>query len=169
MERCQIAERNAAGLRLIFLHYLVQHFEIGHFGHVDGFIIGVSRGSRRDERFPARQPAGCVAVSCMSASPGCGVEIARPLRKLRCGCCATMLRDVSPFSARPLRFPKQVVLRVVLTDVQQHCCCHCPAIAGTLRGHDARNFAGFLAGCFAPIARPSRGTPRNHRRDFGEP
>jgi hypothetical protein len=27
---------------------------------------------------------------------------------------------------------------------------------------------GFLAGCFAPIARPARGTPRNFRRAIGE-
>ena len=40
---------------------------------------------------------------------------------------------------------RQVVLRVVLTDARRHCCCHCPAIAGTLRGYDARHFAGFLA------------------------
>ena len=32
MERCQIAERNTAGMRLIFLHCLVQRFEIGRFG-----------------------------------------------------------------------------------------------------------------------------------------
>jgi hypothetical protein len=35
-------------------------------------------------------------------------------------------------------------LRVVLTDVRRHCRCHCPAIAGKLRGHDARYFAGCL-------------------------
>jgi hypothetical protein len=42
-------------------------------------------------------------------------------------------------------------------------------LAGKLRGHDARHFAGFLAGWFAPIARPSRGTPRSFQRAIGEP
>jgi len=86
------------------------------------------------------------------ARPSCGLS-----RKFPGGHCAS------------LSGARQVVLRVVWTDVRRHCRCHCPAIAGTLSGHDVRHFAGFLAGCFAPISRPSRGTPRSFRRDMSEP
>jgi hypothetical protein len=40
---------------------------------------------------------------------------------------------------------------------------------GTARKHCARNVAGRLAGRFAVIGWPSRGTPPVHRRDLGEP
>jgi hypothetical protein len=52
----------------------------------------------------------------------------------------------------------------------------CPATSPVpLTGHcreaaraGARDFAGCLAGCFADIARPSRGTPCNYQRAIGE-
>jgi len=62
----------------------------------------------------------------------------------------------------------QVVLRVVLTDVRRHCCCHCPAIAGTLRGHDANISPAILPDVSRPSREPSRGTPRSFRRAIGE-
>ena len=96
------------------------------------------------------------SLACFGGTLLCG-QVASCLASFRRGHCA------AKSGAR------QVVLRAVLTDIRRHCRCHCPAIAGTLRGHDARNFAGFLAGCFAPIARPSRGTPRSFRRAIGEP
>ena len=64
---------------------------------------------------------------------------------------------------------RQVVLRVVLTYIRRHCVCQCPAITRKLRGNAAGHVAGNLARHYAVIALLSRGTPRGHRRAFGEP
>src|ERR1022692_1822825 len=77
---------------------------------------------------------GEIPTSCLR-------DVARLLRGQVTSCLASFRRGhcASKSGAR------QVALRVVLTDVRRHCCCECPAIAGTLRGYDVRHFTGFLA------------------------
>ena len=156
MEWFQIVERDAMRIRPEFLNRFAQRFQIGRWCDwcVHNFWMswlkaddGISMSRLRDVALADARTA------------------ARLLRGQIASCLASFRRGhgASKSGAR------QVVLRAVLTDVRRHCCCHCPAIAGTLRGHDARYFAGCLAGCFAAIARPSRGTPRNFRRAIGEP
>jgi len=82
-----------------------------------------------------------LARCCLRRGAGCGTAVARTYCELS-----------RKFPARPKSGARQVSLRVVLSDIRRHCLCHCPAIAGMLRRHDARYFAGFFAGHFAAIA-----------------
>jgi hypothetical protein len=50
---------------------------------------------------------------------------------------------------------RQVVLRVVLTDVRRHCRCQCPAITGKLRGCCAAKLRVVSQVSSADMARPS--------------
>jgi hypothetical protein len=153
MDWFQTVERDATRIRPEFLNRLAERFKIGRwYGWcVHNFWMSWLKA---DDGIPTSRLRDVALAVARTAARLLRGHIASCLASFRRGHCA------SKSGAR------QVVLRVVLTDVRRHCRCHCPAIAGTLRGYDARYFAGFLAGCFAPIARPSRGTPRKFSASF---
>ncbi len=76
--------------------------------------------------------------------PDVALAIVRTVARLLRDQVASRLASVRRGHGAAKSGARQVVLRVVLTDVRRHCRCHCPAIAGKLRGHDARYFAGCL-------------------------
>jgi hypothetical protein len=125
-------------------------------------------------RYTAIHLAGLRASTAREMSPVVLSDISRSSRD-----CLTGLRSSAHFgreSCLRRRFTRSGWRRDIGNAVsaseafrKMSCQIYRDPSCGTARKHCARNFAGRLAGRFAVIAWPSRGTPPVHRRDLREP